>query len=137
AGTPSAMPERDPLPAQRALEAHFDARDTAIPVSLGLPLDHPHRRLVGPAAAPGAPGPRYSEEQLELPDGGGIAETRALAVGRPNFSLLFPDDAVGDHDALAMVEVLRTGEGGFALRDTFVPPVLATGASEYLQRLLR
>jgi type VI secretion system protein ImpJ len=136
-GTPFAMPGRDPLPAQRALEEHFTARDTALGVSLGLPLDHPHRRLVGPPAAPGAPGPRYSEEQLELPDGGGIAETRALAVARPNFALLFPDDAVGDHDLLPLAEVLRTGEGGFALRDNFVPPVLATGASDYLQRLLR
>jgi type VI secretion system protein ImpJ len=36
-----------------------------------------------------------------------------------------------------MAEVIRTPEGGYALRDTFVPPCLSIGASEVLLRRLR
>lgn len=136
-GTPFAAPEDDPLPPARALEGHFDPKQESFTVQLGLPAARPGRALVGVPGTPGQPTPRYTEELVEAPDDTTGSDERSIAVARRNLVLLFPDDALGDHDHLPIAEVQRTPEGGFALREGFVPPCLSFGASERLVGLLR
>lgn len=136
-GTPFAAPDEDPLPPARALEGHFDPKQESFAVSIGLPASRPGRPLVGVPGTPGQPTPRYSEELLEVPDAHTGTDERAISVGRRNLLLLLPDDALGDHDHLPVAEVQRTADGGYALREGYVPPCLAIGASERLVGLLR
>jgi type VI secretion system protein ImpJ len=133
-GTPFALPDDDPLPAQRAIEGHFDTGADALPVYLGVPAASASRPQLGAAPAPGAPGPRYDADTAELPDDTTAQSARPVEVQRRHFRLLFPDDALGEHDHVPVAEVVRTPEGGHALRDAYVPPCLTLGASEALLR---
>ncbi len=139
-GTPFAIPEEQPVPPARSLEGHFGTRQEVLQIHFGLPSARPGRPQVGVSgspAVPGAPQPRYVAEPIELPDDSTGTNERSVTVARPNFCLLFPDEALADHDVLPIVEVVRTGEGGYALRESFVPPCLSIGASETLLRQLR
>jgi type VI secretion system protein ImpJ len=135
-GTPFAAPEEDPLPAARSLEGHLGPRQESLTVAIGLPAMRRGRAQLGDAAEAGTPGPRYSPETVELPDDNDGANERGIELARPNLCLLFPDEALGDHDLLAVAEVVRTAEGGFGLRESFVPPCLWIGASPRLVGLL-
>lgn len=136
-GTPFRMPGDDPLPSARVVEEHFEPRRESLRIHLGLPAMRSGRRAFGEAARPGMPGPRYSEESHELPDAAGDGGTRTIGLARPNPVILFPDDALGDHDALPLAELVRSSEGGFALRDGYVPPLLQIGASDPFLRRVR
>jgi type VI secretion system protein ImpJ len=136
-GTPFAAPEEDPLPAPRAIDEHFGTKTESLIVSLGLPAARRSRPALGSPAPAGTPGPRWAAETLELPDDNDGQNERTIEVARPNLCLLFPDEALGDHDLLPVAEVTRAAEGGFLLRETFVPPCLWIGASETLVRQLR
>jgi len=136
-GTPFALPDDDPLPPQRAIEGHFDAKLDVLPVALGIPSASASRALLGEPGAPGAPGPRFAAEAAELPDDNTAQSARPVELQRRHFSVLFPDDALGEHDALPIAELVRTAEGAYALRDDFVPPCLAIGAVEALMRRVR
>jgi type VI secretion system protein ImpJ len=136
-GTPFSLPDDDPLPPERAIDGHFDARQDMITVRLGLPSESASRALLGDAPAPGGAGARYVADTAELPDANTGQNARPLEVQRRHFRVLFPDESVGEHDSLPIAEVTRTSEGGYALRDTFIPPSLALGASDALVRLLQ
>lgn len=133
-GTPFSLPDDDPLPPQRDLAGHFDTGADALPVYLGLPAASPSRAQLGPAPAPGAPGPRFDVDTAELPDDTTAQSARPVEVQRRHFRVLFPDDALGEHDHLPVAEVVRTAEGAYALREGWVPPCLSIGASESLMR---
>lgn len=136
-GTPFAAPEEDALPAPRAFEGHFGVKQEAVQVSLGLPAARAGRAQLGERGTEGAPMPRYSPEMTELADDNSGENDRSISVARRNLVLLFPDDALGDYDAVTVAEVIRTADGAFALRENFVPPCLSVGASEALMRQLR
>lgn len=136
-GTPFAAPEEDPLPAARAIDEHFGTKQDSLIVSIGVPTARRGRPALGPAAAAGTPGPRWAPEAVELPDDNDGENERTLELARPNLCLLFPDEALGDHDLLPIAEVTRAAEGGFLLRESFVPPCLWIGASDTLVRQLR
>jgi type VI secretion system protein ImpJ len=136
-GTPFALPDMDPLPPPRAIDGHFDPKREAITVHLGVAAANPSRALLGDPGAPGAPGPRFAADTAELPDDNTAQSSRPVEVQRRHFQALFPDDALGEHDALPIAEVVRTTEGAYAYRDTYVPPCLSIGASEALMRQVR
>jgi type VI secretion system protein ImpJ len=136
-GTPFALPEDDPLPRSRAIEGHFDAKQDFVPLYLGLPSSAASRAQLGDAPTPGAAGSRFASDTAELPDANTAQNSRPIEVQRRHFQVLFPDDAVGEHDHLPIAEIMRTSEGSYALRETYVPPCLSIGASESLGRLLR
>lgn len=136
-GTPFTAPEDDPLPPARSLEGHFDARQESMLVALGLPSARPGRPLLGTTGVDGRPTPRFSEETLELPDDNTGGDERSIGVARRNLVLLFPDDALGDHDHLPVAEIIRASDGTFVARDAFIPPCLSLAASEALTALVR
>jgi type VI secretion system protein ImpJ len=135
-GTPFAAPEDDGLPPARSLEGHFDGRAESLTVYVGLPTSRPGRPQLG-MAREGHPTPRFAEESIELPDDNTGSDERAVSVARKNLVVLFPDDALGDHDHLPVAEVVRTSDGAYALRETYIPPSLALSASEPLTALVR
>ena len=136
-GTPFTAPEDDPLPPARALEGHFDARQESMTIALGLPSARPGRPLLGVTGLDGKPTPRFTEESIDLPDDNTGGDERSVGVARRNLVLLFPDDALGDHDHIPIAEVVRASDGSFVLRETFVPPCLSLAASETLTGLVR
>jgi type VI secretion system protein ImpJ len=136
-GTPFASPDEDPLPPARAFEGHFGARQDSLTVHLGLPAPRAGRPQLGERSAAGGPIPRYAPEPVELADDNSGENERGITVAHRNLVLLFPDDALGDHDAIPIGEVVRTSDGSYALRENYVPPCLAIGASEALMRQLR
>ena len=135
-GTPFALPNDDPLPPPRALEGHFPSQLDALPIHLGVPGASGSRAQLGSPAAPGAAGPRFAADTAELPDDNTGQNGRPLEVQRRHFQVLFPDDALGEYDALPIAEVVRTADGGYALRGECIPPCLCIGASEHLMRLV-
>ncbi len=133
-GTPFAIPEDDPAPAPRAIGDHFGARQELLRVHLGVPAARAGRAQLGEAAAPGTPGPRYTADAVELADDNDGASARPVAVARRNLCILFPEDALDEHDLLPVTELIRTGQGSYAPREDYVPPCLAIGASEILMK---
>jgi type VI secretion system protein ImpJ len=131
-GTAFAVPEDDPAPAPRAIADHFAARQESVAVYLGMPGARPGRAQLGEAANPGTPGPRYTAEAVELADDNDTASTRPITIARRNLCVLFPEDALDEHDILPVTELIRTGQGSYAPREDFVPPCLAIEASEFL-----
>jgi type VI secretion system protein ImpJ len=136
-GTPFALPEDDPVPPQRSIEGRFQAKDDALTLYLGLTAPGAARAQLGDTVTPGAAGPRYAADSFEVADDNTAQGARAVEVQRRHFQILFPDDAIGEHDALPFAEVVRTAEGAFALRETYAPPCIMVGASEALMRQIR
>ncbi len=136
-GTPFALPDDDPLPPQRAIDGHFDTRLDAIALSIGLPAAASSRPQLGESPTPGAPGARYAADTAELPDDNTAQNARPVEIQRRHFQVLFPDDAVGEHEHVPFAEIVRTSEGSYALREGYVPPCLSIGASDALVRQVR
>jgi len=133
-GTPFAIPEDDPAPAPRAIGDHFGARQESMLVQLGVPAARAGRAQLGEAGAPGTPGPRYTADAVELADDNDAASARPVTVARRNLCILFPEDALDEHDLLPVSDLIRTGQASYAPREDFVPPCLAIGASEVLMK---
>ena len=138
-GTPFAVPDHDPVPAPRAIGDHFSSGEDALRVHFGIPKARAGKAQVGEAAPPGSPGPRYTSESIQIGDDNDAASLRTVTVASQNLSVLFPPpgDALEEHDALPFAELKRLGEGAFTLRDDYVPPCLAVGASRYLMSRLK
>ena len=133
-GTAFAIPEDDPAPAPRAIGDHFAARQESVLVQLGVPSARAGRAQLGEAGAPGTPGPRYTADAVELADDNDAASARPVSVARRNLCILFPEDALDEHDLLPVTELTRTGQGSYAPREDYVPPCLAIGASDILMK---
>ena len=136
-GLPFALPEDDPLPPQRSIEGRFDPKQETLTLHLGLSGSSLSRPQLGEPGVPGAPGARFAADTAELPDDNTAGGARPVMVQRRHFQILFPDDPLGEFDALPLAEVTRTTEGGHALREGYVPPCLSIGASEALMRQVR
>jgi type VI secretion system protein ImpJ len=104
---------------------------------LGLPALRPGRAMLPGSAGSDGIAPRFVTDTLELPDANTGLDERPVVTARRNLRILFPDDALGDHDALQVAELARTAENNFVLRENYVPPCLTIGASEAILRQLR
>ncbi|HEY6865731.1 MAG TPA: type VI secretion system baseplate subunit TssK, partial [Candidatus Eisenbacteria bacterium] len=130
--SPFAVPEDDAAPAPRAIGDHFGAREETLAVYLGVPAARAGRAQTGEAPPPGTPGARYAADSMEMADDDDVSSVRPITVARRNLCVLFPGDALDEHDLLPVAELVRTSQLGFGLRDEFVPPCLAIGASDLL-----
>ncbi|MEO5618518.1 MAG: type VI secretion system baseplate subunit TssK [Candidatus Eisenbacteria bacterium] len=137
-GTPVAAPEDDPLPAPRDIAGHFEPRQESLLIHVGVPALRPGRAMLSQNGG-GSDGvaPRFVTDTLDLPDANTGLDERPVVTARRNLRLLFPDDALGDHDAVPFAELVRSGENAFALREAYVPPCLALSASETLMKQVR
>jgi type VI secretion system protein ImpJ len=134
-GSSFELPGEDPLPASRLLEGHFDARAASVEIHLGLSSGESGRAQRGARLVPGAAGPRYDADTVELEDETIGQNPRPVEVQRRHFQLLFPDEALAEHDALPVGRIQRAGNG-YAWDEAFIPPALSLAASPRLQREL-
>jgi len=136
-GTPFSLPDDDPVPPQRSIEGRFQAKDDVLTLYLGITAQDAGRPQLGDTVTPGAAGPRYAADTIEATDDNTSQGARPLEVQRRHFQVLFPDDAIGEHDTLPFAQVARTVEGAYELRESYVPPCITIGASEALMRQIR
>jgi type VI secretion system protein ImpJ len=93
----------------------------------------------GGMADGGAPtAARYLRETVLVPDLSGGHEPVRVECLRPNVQLLLEGDpTLQSFVTLPCARIVRAASGQLAFDETFVPPVLAVGASPYLARELR
>jgi len=84
---------------------------------------------------------RYLRSQSTVPDVNTGSDERAVDWARHNLRILFGEERRERFDVLRIGQVTRSSAGSVVLAETFVPPVLAVGASPFLvggfRRLLR
>jgi type VI secretion system protein ImpJ len=108
---------------------------SALEVFVGIPRPW---KGDGPASSGELPKTdRYVKESVLVPDFAGGGEPVRVECLRPNVQLLFEGPGLKDFVTLPCARVIRTSAGQLAFDETFVPPVLAVGASPELHRGLR
>jgi type VI secretion system protein ImpJ len=65
------------------------------------------------------------------------ARTREVLLGRPNLLLLRGDEPREQFLAVKLAELLRQGDGSYALIESFIPPVCRLSAAPALRQLLQ
>lgn len=142
-GTSFDTSQGDPLPAPRDLSRWFETQGDRLEVHLGLPLPRAGQPLVAREAGTATPGPRYTLRAESVPEDNAEGIDRELALAQKNLVLLFPDEALSQHERLRLGEVVRT-TSGFTLRDAFggvtdpyLPPVIALEGSRGLLAQVR
>jgi type VI secretion system protein ImpJ len=132
------MPSSDPPPPPFDIrEAFSPLADTQI-VALAIPACNAHlgdfaRPTIAGAARPS----RYVTETHLVPDELNPQDLVEMNLGRRNFQLLIDSQYPADMVHLPLARIRRVGAGKFAYDTSFVPPVLHTGASEYLMSMLQ
>jgi len=84
---------------------------------------------------------RYLRAQASATDLVTGTDERSVDWARHNLRILFGDERRERFDVLRVAELVRSSSGAIVLRETFAPPILHLGASEFLtngfRRLLR
>jgi len=142
-GTPIDTELADALPAPRDIAKWFEGQRDSLLVSIGLPIQRRGEPLSSPVAGDSIPGPRYIMHQAVLADDLVQGVDRELSLARRNLVLLFPDEALSQHDVLPVAEVVRS-TSGYAIRDPFdgaadpyIPPVMSLEGSRSLHGKVR
>ncbi|MBI3871711.1 MAG: type VI secretion system baseplate subunit TssK [candidate division Zixibacteria bacterium] len=136
-GTSVRAPAVDDPPASRSFESLFGPTERVLSVYLGIP------RL-----RPGTPGVRLDKEQSHsptryeqafamVPDEVTGEHEREIGYARKRLLLLFSGEELEGFDTVQIAEIERSPEGVDQLRESYVPPLLAIGASGWLTKELR
>lgn len=141
-GTSFDTAEGDPLPAPRDLTSWFEGQRDRLEVHIGLPVPRPGQPLTAREAGNAIPGPRYTSSLEAVADENAEGIDRELVLARKNIVLLFPDEALSQHERLRVGEIVRSTTG-FSVRDAFggvadpyVPPVVSLRGSRSLLSLV-
>jgi type VI secretion system protein ImpJ len=129
------MPEADPLPAPRPLEALWPPDQPSLLVYLAIP----EYRFGGVniAGAQEERDARYrSEVMMRRDENTGLAE-RPVLVGQKNFRLLVEGESSNGLSTMPVARVVRAPSGEVTLDARFVPPVIDIRASELLLSVTR
>ncbi len=121
-------------PESRPIAPHFPASATTLTVHLALPELRGDTPNVVRDASP-AP-PRFRVVTRTLADVARSAAARSIDLIAPAPRLLFAGEPLGGQVVLPLAELRRAPEGGFALVDAFVPPLLTLGGSSWLRNAL-
>jgi type VI secretion system protein ImpJ len=129
------MPEADPLPPPKPLEAHWPPDQPSLDVYLAIPeYRYGGVNVAEPRQDRDA---RYvSEVLMRRDENTGLAE-RPVLVGQKNFRLLVEGESLSGVTAMPVARVLRAASGELTLDPRFVPPVIDIRASEFLMAVAR
>jgi len=129
------MPEADPLPPPKPLEALWPEDETSLEVYLAIPeYRYGGVNVVGARDDQDA---RYvSEVLMRRDENTGLAE-RPVLVGKKNFRLLAEGESLGGVSTMPVARVVRAPSGEFSVDPRFVPPVIDIRASEFLMAMVR
>jgi type VI secretion system protein ImpJ len=137
-GTYFSAPDRDPLPAPRALGAVFPPQQA----SLGVYVAIPTRRAGAPVcgddeAATDAPTPLRRRSLVVADEVRPTTSELEVMTAVVNVRLLFDGETLDDHHLLKVADVVRKDTGGYALSTEFVPACLHVATSPRLHGELR
>ncbi|MEZ4452873.1 MAG: type VI secretion system baseplate subunit TssK [Nannocystaceae bacterium] len=134
-GTPLRWDPASPMaPVSRPIAPAFPSAAELLEVRVALADARPGARNVGDDE--GASRRRFRRRSLVVHDVGGSHPAREIAVIEPSAQILLGDEPREGTSSVAIAALRRRGDGGFALADDYVPPVLALAASPYLRREL-
>jgi len=129
------MPEADPLPPPKPLEALWPPDQSSLDVYLAIP--EYRYGGVNVAEARQDRDARYVAQVLMRRDENtGLAE-RPVLVGQHNFRLLAEGESLSGLTAMRVARVLRAPSGEFTLDPRFAPPVIDIRASDFLMAIAR
>jgi type VI secretion system protein ImpJ len=129
------MPEADPPPPPRPLEACWEPDQQSLDVYLTIPEYRPGGYNVSATSVDR--NTRYAAEVLMRRDENtGLAE-KPIQVGRKNFRFLVEGESLEGSVVLRTARVVRSATGGYHLDPRFVPPLVDVAANEYLLAIAR
>jgi len=123
-----------PVPASREVGSHFGAHISSLPVYLALPLSSNARGNLG---GEGTSTGRLKVESENIADYNAGGRNQTVSWARPDLRVLVGAESREGMCTIQIADLLRSSAGGFLPRDTFVPPAMRLGASEFLQVSLR
>lgn len=123
-----------PVPVSRDIHSKFGPNVKALPVYLVVPSRSPVRGNLGKE---GTSTGRYVQEKSEVADFNAGGRNVLFDWGRPEVRIVLGEEPREGLVSIQIAEVLHSKAGAFQLRDTFVPPVLRVGASEFLMASMR
>jgi len=128
------IPDADPPPPSKSLAEYFEPGTKSLDVYLAIP-DYRQRGLnVSSAQGTGA---RYLAEVSSFRDENTGASEKPIQIARKNLKLLAESENREGCSVLRIANVERGDDGTFRLNPRHVPPLIETGASEYLVGILR
>jgi len=128
------IPEADPPPPSKSLEEFFDPNTTNLDIYLSVP-DYRQRGLN--VSSRNETGTRYLAEVAAFRDENTGVGEKPIQVARKNMRLLADSENREGSSVLRIANVEKTTAGTFQLNPRFIPPLIETGANEYLVGLLR
>jgi type VI secretion system protein ImpJ len=128
------IPDADPPPPSKSLAEFFDPGAKSLDVYLAIP-DYRQRGL-NVSSALGS-GTRFLSEVSSFRDENTGASEKPIQIARKNLKLLAESESREGSSVLRIANVERTEAGTFHLNPRYVPPLIETGASEYLIGILR
>ncbi|HWA59199.1 MAG TPA: type VI secretion system baseplate subunit TssK [Gemmatimonadales bacterium] len=129
------FPDSDVAPPPKPLDTAWEPDQTTLDVFLAVPEHRPAASNV--SAAQKDRNTRYlAEVQLRRDENTGLAE-KPIQVARKNLRLLVEGETLEGHSVIKVARVRRGAAGEMTLDSQFVPPLLDTGASDYLLAIAR
>jgi type VI secretion system protein ImpJ len=136
-GTVFDMPTADPLPPSRSFSEAFDGRRERLAVLLSLPTVLPGVPLCDDPEHPSPSPVRFHKRAISVRDavlGGSEREIQCLVK---DIRVRFEGEDLDGHTLLKVAEIVRHGNGGYALAEDFIAPCLALSAAPIIVRMLR
>ncbi|KAA0238371.1 type VI secretion system baseplate subunit TssK [bacterium] len=131
------LPEHDARPQSRAVAASFPASVEKLAVYLACPLSRPNALEIHPEGISEGRLTRFRQRAVKLKDESSGGNERDVFIAVPNLRVAFEGEPLEDSTYIKLCELQRTATGGFALAQTWVPPLLYLSASPWLFSLLR
>ena len=134
-GLPFDIPDSDPAPAPKPLEAYFDVDQTSVDVYLAIP-QHRERGLNVSIAERNAD-TRYVSTVVNLRDENTGTSEKPVQLAKKNVRFLVEGESREGCAFLRAARVKRTPAGSLQLDAKFVPPLLDISANEFLIGITR
>jgi type VI secretion system protein ImpJ len=134
-GLPFDIPDSDPAPAPKPLEAYFEADQTSVDIYFAIP--HHRERGLNVSIVQSNADTRYLSEVVDLRDENTGTSEKPVQLARKNFRLLAEGEAREGCACLRLARVKRSPSGSLHLEPQFIPPLLDICASEYLMGITR
>ncbi len=129
------FPASDQTPPLRALGDVFSPMDASLLLYLAIPRRSPSGQVL--AEEEDASSFRYRMLMQGVADETNGMDTRDVAFGSKNFTVITAAEITEDVITLPMARVVRDGRGQYFYDPDFIPPCLQIGASNALMLLLK
>lgn len=129
------IPGSDPAPPPKSLEGLFAPDQETLTIHLAMPARRPGERAVSVDGS-SRDTPFIARAIQRRDENTGLSE-KPVMVAEKNFRLASENEYLEGNTNLPVARIRRGATGALELDTTFVPPVLAVGASPYLTTVTR